>query len=167
MAETEAQKLRLLARLVIAFVVLLVIAGTVWHGVSIGVFERIWHDLVERPGGPMSFRFVLQPVMAAIAALHDGLRDARAMRSPFARAVLREPEQRLARVTEALNAIDRIILLGLVMDIIYQAIALKTFYPAEAVIVALLLAVVPYVILRGLITRAARRWGHGTPAART
>ena len=34
----------------------------------------------------------------------------------------------------------------------------------EAVIVALLLAVVPYVVLRGLITRGARRWWHGGAA---
>jgi hypothetical protein len=51
MAEIEAQEPRLFARLVIACAVVLVIAGVVWHGVSIGVFQRIWHDLVERPGG--------------------------------------------------------------------------------------------------------------------
>jgi hypothetical protein len=70
-------------------------------------------------------------------------------------------------MTEALNAIDRIILLGLVMDAIYQAVALQRFYPSEAVIVAVLLAVVPYVVLRGVFTRGARRWWHGTPAHRT
>ncbi len=166
MAYSEAQDLRLIARLVLVLLALLVIAGIVWHGVSIGVFARIWHNLVERPDGPLSFRFILQPLMAAVTAILDGLRDARTIRSPFFRAVLFEPQHRMARLVEALNAIARIILLGLVMDIVYQAIALKTFYPAESVIVALLLAVVPYVVLRGLITRAARRWWHGVPAAR-
>jgi len=166
MADHEAQELRLIARLVVVMLALLVVAGIAWHGISIGVFERIWHNLVERPEGPLSFRFILQPVMAAVAAIFDGLRDARTIRSPFFRALLFEPGQRMARVVEALNAIARIILLGLVMDFIYQVIALKRFYPAEAVIVALLLAVVPYVVLRGLVTRAARRWWHGAPAAR-
>ena len=46
-------------------------------------------------------------------------------------------------------ATARIILLGLVMDTIYQFIEFKTFHPAEAVIIALLLAFVPYVALRG------------------
>jgi hypothetical protein len=50
--------------------------------------------------------------------------------------------------------------------VVYQVIALGRFYPAEAVIVALLLAVVPYVVLRGLVTRGARRWWHGAPAPR-
>jgi hypothetical protein len=40
--------------------------------------------------------------------------------------------------------------------------ALRQFYPAEAVIVALLFAFVPYVIMRGPATRIARRWGAAT-----
>ena len=31
----------------------------------------------------MTFRFILQPVMAAVAALHDGIKDARLGRSPY------------------------------------------------------------------------------------
>jgi hypothetical protein len=58
-----------------------------------------------------------------------------------------------------LNATARIILLGLVMDAIYQGIVLRRFYPGEAVIVALLFAFVPYVIMRGPAARIARRWG--------
>lgn len=167
MADNEARELRLIARLVVVLLALLVVAGIAWHGISIGVFQRIWLDLIERPQGPLSFRFILQPLMAAVAAVLDGFKDARTIRSPFFRAVLFEPQHRVVRLIEALNAIARIILLGLVMDIIYQVIAFKRFYPAEAVIVALLLAVVPYVVLRGLITRAARRWWHGARTART
>ncbi len=44
------------------------------------------------------------------------------------------------------------------MDAIYQYKVFKTFYPDEAVIIALALAVVPYFILRGPIARIARRW---------
>jgi hypothetical protein len=33
---------------------------------------------------------------------------------------------------------------------------LKTFYPNEALVIALLLAVVPYLIIRGLVLRVAR-----------
>jgi hypothetical protein len=82
------------------------------------------------------------------------------------RAILREPQHRIARLTEALNAIHRIILFGLVMDLIYQGIALDTFYPTEAVIIVLLLAVVPYVLLRGLITHAARMFRRDASAHR-
>ena len=77
----------------------------------------------------MRFRFILQPLMAAIAAIHDGREDARAGRSPYFWTVLRNPRERVGRLREGLNATARIILLGLVMDVIYQLIVLKTFYP--------------------------------------
>jgi hypothetical protein len=44
------------------------------------------------------------------------------------------------------------------MDAVYQIIVLNRFYPAEAVIVALLFAFVPYVIIRGPVARIARWW---------
>ena len=42
------------------------------------------------------------------------------------------------------------------MDLIYQLIVFKTFYPDQALVVALLLAFVPYMIIRGLVLRVAR-----------
>jgi hypothetical protein len=106
----------------------------------------------------MRFRFILQPLMAAIAAILDGLKDARTGRSPYFWTLLRNPRERIERLNEGLNATARIILLGLVMDAIYQIIVLKRFYPAEAVIVALLFAFVPYVIIRGPVVRIERWW---------
>jgi hypothetical protein len=148
--------LGLLAKLVIALAIVLIIAGVLWHGVTVETLQRFWHDLVERPDGPMRFRFILQPLMAAIAAVHDGRSDARSGRTPYFMTVLRNPQERIGRLREGLNATARIILLGLAMDIIYQALVLRTFYPDEALVIALLLAFVPYLIIRGLVLRVAR-----------
>jgi hypothetical protein len=82
--------------------------------------------------------------------------DARTGRSPYFWTVLRKPQERFARLREGLNATARIILLGLAMDVIYQVLVLKTFYPKEALLIALLLAFVPYLIIRGLVLRVAR-----------
>ena len=166
MTDAEPQKLSLLAKLVVAFILVLIVAGVVWHGVSIATFERIWHDLVAREDAPMRFRFVLQPLMAAIAAILGGLKDARTGRSPYFWTMLGNPRERVERLEEGLNATGRIILLGLVMDAIYQIIVLKRFYPAEAVIVALLFAFVPYVIIRGPVVRIERWWLGGAPPNR-
>ena len=62
----------------------------------------------------------------------------------------------MARLREGLNATARIILLGIVMDVIYQIIVLQTFYPVEALIIALLLAFVPYLVFRGIVARIVR-----------
>jgi hypothetical protein len=59
---------------------------------------------------------------------------------------------------EGLVATGRVILLGLIMDAIYQFKVPGTFYPGEAVLVALLLAFVPYLLIRGPAQRIARWW---------
>ena len=159
--------LGLLPKMVIAFAVLLIAAGALWHGVTLDALHRFWGDLVERPSGPMAFRFILQPVMVAIAAIRDGIKDARTGRSPYFWTVLSKPHERVERLREGLNATARIILLGLAMDVIYQIIVLKTFYPVEALIIALVLAFVPYLLLRGPAARVARRWLTNAPVGET
>jgi hypothetical protein len=163
MTGAHPQALGLLSKLVLAFAIVLIAAGVYWHGFTENVVERMWANLIARPSGSMSFRFILQPSMAAIAAIHDGLKDARTGRTPFLWTVLREPRKRAERLDEGLNATARIILLGIAMDVIYQLIELNTFYPVEALIIALLLAFVPYVLIRGPAARIARRWrGHAS-----
>ena len=158
MTKTSSRTQIFLARLAVALVLAFVLVGVARYGISGEVLARIWQNLLDRPGGPMVFRFVLQPVMAAVAALRDGIGDARARRPAFLWSVLSVPAERRARLDEALIATARIILLGLAMDSIYQFIEFDDFHPGEAVIIALLLAFVPYLLIRGLVTRVARRW---------
>ena len=153
MTDADHQELGLLAKAVIAVAIVLFVMGFFWHGVSLKVVDEFWHDLVERPDGPMRFRFVLQPLMAAIVAIRDGREDARSGRSPFFATVLNNPQERAGRLRHGLNATARIIALGLVMDVIYQAVVFRTFYPDQALVVALVLAFVPYVIIREVIAR--------------
>ena len=150
--DSEAQGLGLLAKLVLAALIVLALAGLLLHGITSEVIGRLWHDLIQRPDAPMRFRFILQPVMAAIVAIRDGLRDIRAGREPYFWRALG-----VTRLREGLNATARIILLGIVMDAMYQMIILGRFYPGEAVIIALVLAFVPYLLLRGPAARLARR----------
>lgn len=165
MSDYAGVKLNLLAKLVIALLIILAVAGAVWHGFTDTTFDRFWHDLIARPGSTMRFRFVLQPVMAAIASIRAGLSDARANRSPYLRTILSNRQERIGLLNEGLNSTARIILLGVVMDVIYQALVLKTFYPAEAVVIALLLAFVPYLLLRGVVVRLWRvlTWARPAP----
>ena len=111
----------------------------------------------------MAFRFILQPIMAAIAALRDGINDAKSRRSPYFWSLLANPFAGGHRLYEGLISTARVILLGLCMDAIYQWIVLKTFYPIEAVIVAIALAFFPYLLLRGPIARVARWRLDATP----
>ena len=58
----------LLARIAVALLIGLTVAGVLWYGLSTDELDRVWRNIVARPGGPMTFRFVLQPAMAAIAS---------------------------------------------------------------------------------------------------
>ena len=53
---------------------------------------RTFEDLVGRPDGPLHFRLIFQPLMAALFAIRDRRRDARAGRRPFR--LMTDPAQR-------------------------------------------------------------------------
>ena len=158
MAEAASRSQVLIARMAVAAIAVLVALGLFLYGLSADVHHRLWQDIFNRPGGPMSFRFVLQPVMAAIAALHDGAKDARRGREPYLTRLISGSGERGDLLNETVISTGRIVLLGLVMDGIYQFTVLKTFYPGEMVVISLALAVVPYLLLRGPLSRLVRWW---------
>lgn len=125
------------------------------------ILQRFWEDLVARPSGPLALRFLLQPVMATLFAIRDGIKDARDGRSPYFWTVLSKPDERRARLREGLKSTGKIMVLAVVLDAIYQFIELGTFYPFEAVVVAIVLAFVPYLLIRGPAARIARWWSAG------
>jgi hypothetical protein len=154
--------------LVVALAGLLLVLGACWYGWSIEVHRRFWDDIADRIHGPMTFRFYLQPAMALLAALPDGIADARLGHKSFFWSRVREPEAPTGRLREGLIATARVVLLGISMDVIYQFKALDRFYPVEALMMAILLAVIPYFIFRWIVERVIRWWqarkGAGTLA---
>ena len=147
-----------LARVALLALLALILLGLILNGASQDVFSRALHNILRRSGGPMSFRFILQPTMAALAALHDGIRDARTQQPPYVWTMLTHPESRGPRLREGLIATARIMLLGLAMDAVYQIAVLRAFYPGEMAAVAVLLAFFPYLLLRGPMGRLAHWW---------
>lgn len=117
------------------------------------VFSRFWNDLIGRAGGPFTFRFVLQPIMAILYAYRDGVRDAQTGRPPYFWTIFTEPGERVALLHEGWKAVARVIGLGVVMDLLYQIIVFRRLYPLELVAIVFLLAFLPYLLLRGPINR--------------
>src|SRR6267378_857833 len=120
------------------------------------IWMRIASQLAARVSGPMKFRLVIQPAMAAFFAIRSGLTDARAGKPPYFWALVSDPGQREEMLKEGWKSVGRVFILALVLDIVYQVIVLRFVYPGEAIIVAFILAILPYLILRGVITRLAR-----------
>ena len=120
------------------------------------IFGRFVSDMLARVSGPMSFRLVLQPAMAAFFAIRSGLADARAGRPPYFWALVSASAPREAALESGWKSVGRVFILAVALDVVYQLYVLRFVYPIEALAVAFILAIVPYLVLRGLVTRLAR-----------
>src|SRR5579863_3658005 len=120
------------------------------------MWQRVGSQLIARVSGPMKFRLVLQPCMAAFFAIRAGLADAKAGKPPWFWELVSNPPERADMVKEAWKRIGKVFILAVVLDVVYQLIVLHFVYPGEALIVAFVLAIVPYVLLRGPAMRVAR-----------
>jgi hypothetical protein len=120
------------------------------------IWERVGSQLIARVSGPMKFRLVLQPCMAAFFAIRSGLADAKAGKSPYFWSIVYDPQQRKDLIKDGWKSVGKVFILAIVLDVIYQIIELRFVYVGEAIIVAFILAIAPYLILRGLVTRFAR-----------
>jgi hypothetical protein len=123
------------------------------------ILTRFIENLVGRIHGPMNFRLVLQPLMAIIFAILDGRRDAREGQPPYFWAIFTEPNHRRAMLQSGWKSVGKIFVVAMVLDAVYQFRVVSWFYPGEAIVVAFLLAIVPYVLLRGPASRLMGKRG--------
>jgi hypothetical protein len=161
LTDSPSKSAILQAQIALLLLVGLLALGVAWYGITDESLGRLWTDILDRPGGPMTFRFILQPAMAIIAALRDGVRDARLGRRPYVWALIhgvRDSGGRSGRLWEGIISTARILILGVVMDVIYQWRVLDTFYPGQSAVIAILLAFIPYLLLRGPFDRIAYHW---------
>lgn len=118
---------------------------------------RFVENMTDRVSGPMKFRLVLQPLMAVIFAVIDGLKDARLRKPPYFWGLLKDKSHRREMGLDGWHHVGKIFILALILDVIYQVVVARFVYLGEAIFVAILLAIVPYLMLRGLVNRLARK----------
>ncbi len=136
----------------------MLVSGMLMHGVRWETLARGWHNVLARPGEMMGLRFILQPTMAVTLAIRDGIRDARAGNRPFVLALITDPAGRRVRLQEAVGAIGTVMLAAIAIDIVYEIVRFGVLYPVEALVVGLVLAVVPYLLVRGPAARVSGWW---------
>ena len=121
-------------------------------------FGQSWDMLVGRASGPLAFRLVLQPLTAAFVACRAGWRDARAGRPAYGWAVITDSASRPGLLREGWSELARVFAVAVMVDLLYEVIVFRRVYPGQSVIVATLLALLPYPLIRGLMNRMVRRW---------
>src|SRR6266508_4038809 len=92
---------------------------------------RILHNIFGRLDGPLHFRFFLQPLMATIFAIRDGLGDARAGRPPYFWSLFTDRTARRDMLRDGWKSVSKIFILAAVLDVIYQLIVFRWLYPFE------------------------------------
>ena len=118
------------------------------------VIARVAHDMVSRVTGPMHFRLLLQPGMATFFAIRDGLKDARECKPPYFWGLFTDKGQREEMVENGWKSVGKVFILAIVLDVVYQLIEHRwTVYPGEAALVAIILAILPYLLIRGPVNR--------------
>ena len=120
------------------------------------IWQRIAENLFGRLDGPLHFRFILQPLMAVIFAIIDGLKDAKNNKPAYLWTVVFNPESRREFLQDGWKHMSKIFIFAVILDIMYQLKVFHTIYPGEMLIVAIVLAIVPYVVLRGPVNRLMR-----------
>ncbi|MCZ7558680.1 MAG: hypothetical protein M5U30_00325 [Burkholderiaceae bacterium] len=117
------------------------------------IWMRFVENLNDRIGGPMKFRGLLQPLMACFFAIRSGLKDACEGKPPYFWALFTQPAHRAEMLRDGWKSVGRVFLLALLLDVVYQLIVQRFVYPGEALWVAFVLAIVPYLVVRGLVNR--------------
>jgi chromosome segregation and condensation protein ScpB len=95
------------------------------------------------------------PTVVTFLAVRAGLRDAREGQPPFLWAILTDRARRRQLVIRAVKGIGKILVMATVLDTLYQLIFLRAMHLFQLVIVVLACAIVPYVAIRGPVTRIA------------
>lgn len=121
------------------------------------LLARVAGDLGARLTGPLHLRLVLQPAVAVLFATLDGRKDARIGKAPYGWLLLTAPEQRRELMQEGWKSVGKVFIAAVLIDLAFQVYALHALYIGEALIVGLVLALLPYVLLRGLVNRLSAK----------
>jgi hypothetical protein len=104
----------------------------------------------------MKFRLLVPPAKAIFLAIRSGLKDARNGKPPYFWTMFTETGERWAMLQDGWKSVGGLFVLAIVEDAIYQFIAQRWVYPGETVLVAVILAIVPYLLVRGPVNRIVR-----------
>lgn len=124
------------------------------------IFHEVWQNLIGRVTGPMWFRLILQPLVAVFFATRSGIRDARAGRSAFLWTTLTDKSQRRDLLRNAWGDIGKVFIFASILDAVYQFIELHRVSVIGMLFVAAALALLPYILIRGPVSRLVKLLYH-------
>jgi hypothetical protein len=115
------------------------------------------NELIEwfgRLDGPLNLRLLLQPTIAAVLGYRDGVRDAASGALPyFWKIAHSEREERRTLAQNGWASIGKVFVIAIILDSIFQVLVTGRVAIVGAIVVATILAILPYLLLRGVVNR--------------
>jgi hypothetical protein len=115
--------------------------------------KQVWGHLIGRIYGPLTFRLILQPAVATFIAIRAAMKDMRKGHPAYGWALFTDAERRHALLREGWREVAKVFVAAVIIDLIYEIIEFRTIYPGQSLIVAAVLALLPYPLIRGLVNR--------------
>jgi hypothetical protein len=120
--------------------------------------NEVTKGLLDRLTGPLHFRMLFQPLMALFFGIRDGLKDAKTGRPAYFWALFTGSVNRKEFLLDGLRSVEKILVLAAALDVAYQYLTLHRVRLGPTFVIAILLAFVPYVLIRGPVNRIVRWW---------
>jgi hypothetical protein len=117
---------------------------------------RGWENFMARSSDPLNFRFIIQPAVAITLAFLAGLKDAKKSNPPYLWAMFTNPNYRRTLLHEGWKDMRTPFIIALILDSVYQLITHQGIYLLELLFTAFFLALIPYIVFRGVVNRIAR-----------
>jgi hypothetical protein len=121
--------------------------------------NKLVEQLMGRIEGPMNLRMMMQPAVAIFLAFRDGSADAKNSCPPYFWSLFTQPGRRREQLKNGWKSISKVFLAAILLDLAFQFITTHQMIPRQAFMVALILAIIPYLLIRGLVTRIRRPVG--------
>jgi hypothetical protein len=99
---------------------------------------------------------VIQPLVATVLGIRSGMADARAGRPPYLLGLATDRKRRGELARDGLSTVVNLLLMGILLDSVFQWMILGASYPGPALIVGPVLITLPYALARALVNRATR-----------
>ena len=114
-------------------------------------------ELFGRTDGPLTFRLVLQPLVATFLGVRAGIRDARAGAPIYGWELVSNPAHRRDLVRDGWKDVGKVFIFAVLIDIIYEIVVFKGLKLGQPMIMGLVLVLPAYLLTRGPVNRLLRR----------
>jgi hypothetical protein len=119
----------------------------------VSLLSSFVEGFIARIAGPMSLRFILQPLVGLLLGARDGMIDAKAGQPPFILDLITNRENCKAKLFSLFKSLSKTIILALVLDMIAQYLIFDQVRITSAIIISIMILIVPYSFARAATNR--------------